>query len=88
MYDPRLVSLVDNLNRNAIPTVVGPDNKFFMTDHHHFCLAVYRARIAPQLKFVILNVSDNWVDMPEEPFWIRMLANGFFWPFDGVGTIL
>jgi len=35
-----------------------------------------------------LNVTDNWTDLPEEPFWIRMLANGFFWPFDGVGTIL
>lgn len=75
------------LASNAIPTVIGPENKYYMVDHHHFCLAVYRADIPDELKFVILNITASWSDLSHEEFWKRMLASGYFWPFDAVGTL-
>ena len=35
---------------NQMPVVVGPENKFFIIDHHHQCRAVQDANIRPQWK--------------------------------------
>jgi len=70
------------LKKNMIPVVMGPGNKYYMTDHHHHVRAMYDANIADDLKKLIANVTDNWSKMEESDFWPQMLVSGYYWPFD------
>lgn len=70
------------LQGNMIPVVIGPGNKFYMTDHHHHVRAMYDADIDSSLKKLIANVTNNWSNMDETDFWPQMLVSGYYWPFD------
>jgi len=73
------------LMKNTIPVVIGPGNKFFMTDHHHHCRAMYDANINSELKVLIANVTHNWSDLDKNKFWPQMLQYGFYWPYESLG---
>lgn len=37
------LDLVDSLMSNNLPVVVGPKGNLYLTDHHHFALALYES---------------------------------------------
>lgn len=73
------------LHKNMIPVVIAPGNKFYMTDHHHHCRAMYDAKIKSELKVLIANITYNWADIDEKDFWPQMLKYGFYWPYESLG---
>jgi hypothetical protein len=74
------------LTKNQIPVVIGPNNDFYMTDHHHHCSAMANSNIKSSWKVMIANVTDNWSNLDLEDFWPKMLKTGYYWPYDPQGN--
>lgn len=78
--------LEDYLLQRPIPIVIGDNGHFYLTDHHHLAISVWRAKgdIA-----VPVEVTRNWNPIKGSHFWKAMSRQHWVYPFaaDGGGPI-
>jgi hypothetical protein len=76
---------------HLVPVIIGPPHKtLYLTDHHHLCTALWRARLSTDVKKeVAANVIHDWSDMKPVDFWLRMIDEHYTWLHDmnGVGPL-
>jgi hypothetical protein len=82
----KLLSLKKNerqefLQAHPIPAVWGPDDKLYITDHHHLGRACSEAEV--DTGFFL--VEDDFSQVPIAQFWPKMAAAQWVHPIDQVG---
>ena len=75
--------LRDFLAAHPIPAVEGPDDKLYITDHHHLA----RALLEMDLDSGFFLVEANFSGLPLEPFWQAMAGNHWVHPYDEHGVL-
>ncbi|QRG04976.1 hypothetical protein EZH22_17785 [Xanthobacter dioxanivorans] len=71
------------LERKAVPCVLGPKKRLYMTDHHHLC----RVLLEICHDTVLVKVPQyDWSDLDLPAFWHRMEAQSLCWPIDVEGN--
>jgi len=50
--------------KRLVPVIVGPNEKFYVTDHHHMSNALFRADLS-DAKLNDINGADDWEDNPK-----------------------
>ncbi|MET3356035.1 ParB-like protein [Xanthobacter autotrophicus] len=73
------------LEKKAVPYVIGPKKRLYMTDHHHLCRALLLAGHDTVLVGRPREDAD-WSDLDLPTFWHRMEAQGLCWPIDVDGN--
>jgi hypothetical protein len=73
--------LKDFLANNLIPVVKGPEDKFFVTDHHHLGRAMWEAGIDG----ASLDVDANLSNLADSAFWQEMDRRKLVHPYDDRG---
>jgi hypothetical protein len=70
---------------HTIPAVLGPHHEFYMTDHHHFALALLDAGVDS----ADLKVQYDWSDLSENQFWDKMKSAQLVYLYDenGLGPV-
>lgn len=71
--------LQDLLVKKAVPHVLGPKQRIYMVDHHHFC------RVMHDLghRTVLLGRREkDWSHLDLEKFWKKMEKQLLCWPID------
>ena len=75
-----------------VPIVIGNDNKFCLTDHHHQARAVWEAArkkneagIDQGNARVVVEVLYNWSVLKDYEFWKAMHGNGWVYLFNYLG---
>jgi hypothetical protein len=53
------------LRRHVIPAVVGPKNRAYIVDHHHFARALLEEKAGEVAVYILANLSD----LPKPEFW-------------------
>lgn len=66
---------------HTVPVVKGPDNTYYLIDHHHLCCAAFDSGIDK----VHIQIVDDWTSFSSDMFWEKMLESGRVWLFDEVG---
>lgn len=69
------------LSRHPIPAVLGPEEKLYITDHHHLARAAWDEGI--ETGFFIVEADFSKLDAAE--FWREMTSNRWVHPIDGSG---
>jgi hypothetical protein len=71
------------LKKHTIPTIIGPNHIFYITDHHHLTRALSEAGV----DHMNLEISSDWSSLDENSFWQKMNANQLVYLYDenGVG---
>jgi hypothetical protein len=70
------------LQDHPMPVVVGPQNRLFITDHHHLARAASAAGIAQSY----YQVLDDLGSLNLDGFWIEMNKNQWVHPLDEHGV--
>src|SRR6185312_4299092 len=71
----------DFLGRHLIPVVWGPKEEFYVIDHHHLSLALYREKVAEIATTVVADLRA----LPRAAFWVFLDNRGWLHPFDADG---
>ena len=66
------------LEKRPTPAVLGPDEDFYIIDHHHLSLALWQSEIEEVFVRVVCDLSD----MPKLAFWQAMAAFGWLHAYD------
>ncbi len=69
------------LKKHTIPTVVGPQHQFFMTDHHHLARALFDAGVEE----MNLEIQEDWSALTDTTFWQKMDSSHLVYLFDENG---
>jgi hypothetical protein len=69
------------LEKRPVPVILGPDDDYYMIDHHHLCLALWQHEVDE----VAIRVVSDLSDLPRRKFFRSMLALGWLHPFDPQG---
>jgi hypothetical protein len=69
------------LAEHAIPVVEGPEQKYFVIDHHHLGRALWELG----LDGASLDVVDNLAKLADQEFWREMDRQHWVHPFDEQG---
>lgn len=69
------------LGRHMIPVVIGPKERPFSIDHHHFLRALYDEGVEHILMTVVADLSR----LDTDAFWFFLNARGWVFPFDAKG---
>lgn len=69
------------LEKRPIPVVVGPEDDYYMIDHHHLCLALWHHDVEE----VFVRVVSDLSGMPQRQFLQSMSAFGWLHSFDSHG---
>ncbi|MGN7611219.1 ParB-like protein [Magnetococcales bacterium HHB-1] len=85
--------LQDYLFSKPVPIIIGPQGKFYLTDHHHLSYALWitaknknKAGLTPENAAVVVEVKANWRAYNDEyRFWKRMVKEGNVYLFDHTG---
>ncbi|NLH81640.1 MAG: chromosome partitioning protein ParB [Phyllobacteriaceae bacterium] len=75
--------LADYLERKAVPHVIGPGGRLWMTDHHHLVRALWEEK---RPEAVLGDCLDDWSKLDPKAFWKRMDENALCWPIDADGN--
>ena len=75
--------LVDFILANPIRVVAGPRGRYFVTDHHHFGLALLRQGFKTAPMFVVEDLSH----VPGKKFWAEMEKRHYVHPEDARGKM-
>jgi hypothetical protein len=76
--------------KRAFPLVIGPEGRFYITDHHHLGTAVwgykqdyhdYHREHIKVRAFILADYSNK----SKEAFWPAMIAANHTWPYDNHG---
>jgi hypothetical protein len=69
------------LASHMIPVVLGPDDRPYVTDHHHLARALHEEGVKSVATTVIANLSR----LKKDAFWIFLDNRGWMHPFDDKG---
>jgi hypothetical protein len=69
------------LLKRPIPTVLGPNQRFYMIDHHHLGLALTQVDVGG----AYIEVIDDLSRLSPRAFWTRMEQQGQVYPYDETG---
>ncbi|MGE0023208.1 MAG: ParB-like protein, partial [Hyphomicrobium sp.] len=69
------------LEKRPVPAVLGPDDDFYIIDHHHLSLALWRSDVDDVLVRIVADLSD----MPRATFLRAMASFGWLHPYDTQG---
>ena len=69
------------LRRHVVPTVVGPKNRHFMIDHHHFT----KAMIDEKVSLIAVLVVANLGDLVKDEFWTVLDNRSWCHAYDAKG---
>ena len=70
------------LEAHPMPTVIGPDLKLYITDHHHLARAALKARV----KEACFSVEADFSALPLKRFWTEMEKRSWVHPLDENGV--
>jgi hypothetical protein len=70
------------LEAHPMPTVIGPDLKLYITDHHHLARAALEARV----KEACFSVEADFSALPLKRFWTEMEKRSWVHPLDENGV--
>ncbi|MBC7660446.1 MAG: hypothetical protein H7249_12170 [Chitinophagaceae bacterium] len=73
------------IDAHIVPVVIGPDGSVYITDHHHFAMAMAKAFGATtEISAVVVQ---NWSEKSAEEFWRLMDKQSYTYLYDenGVG---
>ena len=70
------------LEAHPMPTVIGPDLKLYITDHHHLARAALEARV----KEACFSVEADFSTLPLKRFWTEMEKRSWVHPLDENGV--
>lgn len=68
-----------------VPAVLGPDGRYFISDHHHLSTGVLKADIEEDRKNLYLCTVADKEDEGVDDFWAYMEKNNFTWLYDNRG---
>ncbi len=71
----------DFLGKHLIPVVSGPKGQYYIIDHHHLALALYREGVR---RIAVTLVADLH-QLPREAFWVYLDNRGWLHPYDAHG---
>ena len=74
-------SKADFLGTHMIPVIRGPQNQFYVIDHHHLVLALHKEGV----KEIAVTVVADLHKLEIEGFWIYLDNRGWMHPFDQAG---
>lgn len=77
--------LEDYLLPRAVPVVIGNGGKFYLIDHHHLTISLWRALKDEELEIPV-EVVRNWSTIEGNRFWKEMASNNWVYPFDALGA--
>lgn len=66
------------MKKHLVPTVIGPNRVYYMTDHHHLSLALYDAGV----RTIDLKITTDWSKLSQTEFWNHMVAAHFVYLYD------
>ncbi len=69
------------LKKRPVPAVLGPDEEYYIIDHHHLTLALWQSEIDD----VFVRVVCDFSDMPKRAFLLSMAALGWLHAYDAKG---
>ena len=74
------------LKKHTIPTVIGPNHAYFMTDHHHLA----RALLGAGVDHMNLDIQNDYSGLSEQRFWAQMQSSQLVYLYDenGAGPFL
>jgi hypothetical protein len=81
MEDMSDSKLTDYLKDHPVPVIKGYDNKLFLIDHHHLCLAAMHIGIEK----VYVDVLKDWSYLSYRDFWEKMNEEKYVWLYDENG---
>lgn len=82
MNDKNTRRLDEYIKSHVVPVVKGYDDKFFIIDHHHFCVAALKNGIEK----VYIDIIDDWSSLSYNDFWKKMELEKKVWPYDEHGN--
>lgn len=75
--------LYDFLANHPMPAVEGPDDKLYITDHHHLARAILDA----QLPSAFFLVEADFSTLAHDQFWLAMASKCWVHPYDEHGVL-
>ena len=70
------------LEAHPMPVVIGPEERLYITDHHHLARAALEARV----KMACFNVEADFSSMSLKKFWAEMNKRSWVHPLDENGV--
>jgi hypothetical protein len=70
------------LGKHMIPVLLGPKNRYYVTDHHHLT----RALLDEGVKDILVNVIADLRAVHKDSFWILLDNKGWCHPYDHAGN--
>ena len=71
----------DYLGSHMIPVVWGPDEQYYVIDHHHLSLALHKEGVRKIATTIVADLRH----LPRSAFWIFLDNRGWLHPFDADG---
>lgn len=75
--------LANYLLPRAVPVIIGNGGQYYLIDHHHLTISLWRAKGDVDVPVV---VTRNWSRIEGNRFWREMAANNWVYPFDAMGA--
>ncbi len=69
------------LDKRPVPAVIGPDEEYYIIDHHHLSYALWQCEVDE----VIVRVVGDLSDMPKRDFLRTMSSLGWLHAYDAEG---
>ncbi len=66
------------IEKRPVPAVLGPDDEFYIIDHHHLSLALWQSDVDEVLVRIVSDLSD----LPKTTFLRAMATFGWLHPYD------
>jgi hypothetical protein len=76
--------LDDYLRAHPVPAVNGIDDRLYIVDHHHLCMAAHKLGVAR----VYVEVVEDWSHLSVHDFWAAMHEREYVWLHDEHGREL
>lgn len=68
-----------------MPVIIGWDDGFYATDHHHLTRALLDSSLSADEKIVYLTIQQDLSHLNEADFWTNMVKEGYTWLNDENG---
>jgi hypothetical protein len=72
--------------KHIVPVIVGWDEEFYATDHHHLTRALMDSSVPKDEQVMYAQITEDYSDLDELEFWTKMIEQGYTWLFDERGT--
>jgi len=69
------------LGKHMIPVVLGPDERYYVVDHHHLARALHEENV----KDILVTVIGNLSMVGRDAFWVVMDNKRWAYPYDSKG---